>query len=553
MKTKKLIILFLVSFAIVMLSLSTNVNAASAWVTTAEELQEALGGEEYAEIVDNTVKLKQDVEFMGTLNIVGTKTETFVLDLNGKIMTHKETSMQFFISIREGANLIIKDSSNSEGKFTSNTGIEQLISCQENGTLTIENGTFENKSGAIIRIDDGNVTIKNGTFNSNCNVWMIGDYEDEQELIIENGLFEASDVNVWDDPDNLGTVNITIKNGTFKSFKSNNEENITGNLAASLSENEMLTIENGNFESDCYAIDLYTDEGGKAIINGGSFKGDKIGLLVEDASDITLKGGKFEGSKAGILCDVVDMYEGHPIIDKVSKNPIKSYLAEGYALYEDDTITIKEDILPDQLNGNIVPWNQYYTKPTVTVEPINPRYNITVKDAENGTVTADKAYSIKGGTVTLNATPNENYELKEIVVKTKDGAVIKVENGKFEMPESDVEVTATFAKKTATTNPVDNNNNANGNDTTNNNPVDNNNSNANTNPANDNNNSNANTDTNTKPSNTTTQTVKTLDNNKKDVTPKTGIVENNYVIIPVSIIALILIAAVVVIKKKKID
>ncbi len=75
-------------------------------------------------------------------------------------------------------------------------------------------------------------------------------------------------------------------------------------------------------------------------------------------------------------------------------------------------------------------------------------YAITVKDAENGNVTASRKSASKGTTVTLTATPDKGYELDTIKVLDSKGNAIKLteKEGKFTftMPASKVTVEAGF-------------------------------------------------------------------------------------------------------------
>ena len=80
-------------------------------------------------------------------------------------------------------------------------------------------------------------------------------------------------------------------------------------------------------------------------------------------------------------------------------------------------------------------------------------YNIKYAESENGKVTGPKD-SARDGTVTVTATPNENYKVTSITVASdEDGSVVanKKTSGtgaqslNFEMPDSDVTVTAQYA------------------------------------------------------------------------------------------------------------
>lgn len=73
-------------------------------------------------------------------------------------------------------------------------------------------------------------------------------------------------------------------------------------------------------------------------------------------------------------------------------------------------------------------------------------YPITIVESEEGKITVDKANAYAGDIVTITVTPNEGYKIKMFGVKTIEGAEVKVTDGKFEMPNFEVVVGATFEK-----------------------------------------------------------------------------------------------------------
>ncbi len=75
-----------------------------------------------------------------------------------------------------------------------------------------------------------------------------------------------------------------------------------------------------------------------------------------------------------------------------------------------------------------------------------PSHNVTIAETTNGTVTADKESCPEADEVTLTVTPDEGYQLDALTVKDADGNDVKVTNNQFEMPLTDVTVTATFKK-----------------------------------------------------------------------------------------------------------
>ena len=69
-------------------------------------------------------------------------------------------------------------------------------------------------------------------------------------------------------------------------------------------------------------------------------------------------------------------------------------------------------------------------------------FTISVKTDGNGTASASLAKAAANTEITLSATPNEGYHFKEWEVESPTGLVIT--NNKFLMPDSDVEIKATF-------------------------------------------------------------------------------------------------------------
>ena len=79
------------------------------------------------------------------------------------------------------------------------------------------------------------------------------------------------------------------------------------------------------------------------------------------------------------------------------------------------------------------------------------RYTVSVEDTDNGTVKVSPTRASKGSTVTITVTPEEGYELDELIVTDKNGDKVKLTDkgdGKytFTMPRSAVTVEATFAE-----------------------------------------------------------------------------------------------------------
>ena len=96
--------------------------------------------------------------------------------------------------------------------------------------------------------------------------------------------------------------------------------------------------------------------------------------------------------------------------------------------------------------------NNKFTMPNNNVEvkaifeedtpPAPTEHTVTVTSGGNGTASASPDKAVAGAEITLSATPDKGYHLKEWQVESPTGLVIT--NNKFTMPDSDVEVKAIF-------------------------------------------------------------------------------------------------------------
>lgn len=116
----------------------------------------------------------------------------------------------------------------------------------------------------------------------------------------------------------------------------------------------------------------------------------------------------------------------------------------------------------DEEGNNIPVTNNTFTMPTsnVTVnakfKEINKIHDIIINTTENGSVVTDVGpENVTVETpVKITTTPNYGYELDTLTVKDAEGNIIPVTNNTFTMPNTNVEITATFKhiKKSITLN-----------------------------------------------------------------------------------------------------
>lgn len=112
------------------------------------------------------------------------------------------------------------------------------------------------------------------------------------------------------------------------------------------------------------------------------------------------------------------------------------------------------------VSGGVTVENNAFTMPAqpVTVKAIFDRnssgsssYTITTPDAEHGTVAVSPSRASSGTTVTITVTPDEGYELGELIVTDANGDEVDLTRESatkytFEMPRSRVTVAASFVE-----------------------------------------------------------------------------------------------------------
>ena len=104
------------------------------------------------------------------------------------------------------------------------------------------------------------------------------------------------------------------------------------------------------------------------------------------------------------------------------------------------------------MSGNVTIKDDKFTMPHSDVEvkavfeedapPAPTEYTVTVTSGGNGTASASLAKAAAGTEITLNATPDKGYHLKEWQVESPAGLVIT--NNKFRMPNGNVDIMAIF-------------------------------------------------------------------------------------------------------------
>ena len=114
---------------------------------------------------------------------------------------------------------------------------------------------------------------------------------------------------------------------------------------------------------------------------------------------------------------------------------------EGYRFKEWEVISGGVTIVDDKFT---MPNNNVEVKAIFEEDtpPAPTEHTVTVTSGGNGTASASPSKAVAGAEITLSATPDKGYHLKEWQVESPTGLVIT--NNKFTMPDSNVEVKAIF-------------------------------------------------------------------------------------------------------------
>ena len=183
---------------------------------------------------------------------------------------------------------------------------------------------------------------------------------------------------------------------------------------------------------------------------------DHWNIVDEDGNDIEVKNGKFLMPASNVTVSAVFIQTVFSITindaehGTVTSNKQTASIGETVTLtinpdsdYELDTLTVV-----DESSNPITVTNNQFIMPasnvTVSATFIINTYTISVGQTTNGSVTSNKQTASAGETVTLTINPDSGYELDTLTVVDESSNPITVTNNQFTMPESNVNVSATF-------------------------------------------------------------------------------------------------------------
>ncbi len=321
----------------------------------------------------------------------------------------------------------------------------------QEGTLTVNGGNIYVHGGAGIVARSGVATI------NNVNIVTTGDTTgkvgDSRVVVPCSAVVVDEDANYPG-----GGLDTDIKGGNFVSAEGVANVTLVGKT------NDKLTVSGGDFSApvpkdnldDALKIEVkdpqdkdtpysYYPSVEEALKNE---KGDQLEIKDVTVTDqaqtciVTLEDGSAE-SKVTLNKDSVFKL---PSLEREGYTFIGWKDANGNVHQAGKEVNVTEDITFTAV------WESNSTGGGTVVK----RYDVTLADTDNGSITATHKRASKNSTVTITATPAEGYVVDAVTVTEKDGdkvEVTKKDDNKytFKMPASDVTVKATF--KVAQTEP----------------------------------------------------------------------------------------------------
>lgn len=309
--------------------------------------------------------------------------KNIVLDLNGKTMTHTDTTLY------NSGTLVVKDSSaDKSGKIVSTGNVG--IGVNHNSTTTIEYANIQAQEGAVITgyATGATITIEDGVFTALDNAVVAG-----------NG--NKTDKNTEGTPERVNANKITINGGTF----------------------------NGMIKTSGYvACGIYAPWKDNIVVNGGTFNitgGAGIvargGIVVVNNGEFNTTGnatGKVGDSRVVVPCSalVFDSAAKYPSLTNDSKIQIN----DGKFKSDVDTIKVVKD--DADTNSRVVVGSGYFTTDPsaycVTgktgVSSGDSTYPWTVGEKIENTKPAEVADATVAATVDKNASAAAKDAAKEI-------------------------------------------------------------------------------------------------------------------------------------------
>ena len=366
--------------------------------------------------------------------------EQAVRAANGKTVTLlKDVTIDTWTQVWDAKNLTIDGNGKTltVGKIESGVngdylfyGVENLNVSDLNVVFGGKGNGFDMKSGSLTKVT---MTGHDKSVNKYAVFVDAGD----GKVSINGCTFKNFGMGVYSQPTGQPTAAIAIDNSSFDNcdyplvsyaadtaFTDNNVQNsgeISFAAAADSANNdkEIKYTVTGNTLQDAGKVWFYGGD-----LNKVDFEQNKVlGNTKVDTTD----------AKADTTLDVSNNYWG-------GQAPSKDQLVGGSDVIKGDDVYYEKDTMkPEDLN----------TYQPSTGGGVVTRYDVTLADTDNGSITATHKRASKNSTVTITATPDEGYVVDAVTVTEKDGDKVNVTKKNdnkytFKMPASDVTVKVTF-------------------------------------------------------------------------------------------------------------
>ena len=195
--------------------------------------------------------------------------------------------------------------------------------------------------------------------------------------------------------------------------------------------------------------DVTLDGKGLSLL-GGTFTDSTVaaqGMISVGDYGLTVKNSSVTAENVLYVSGALTVNGESALICKADSHDYAIWALGGITLNDGNALLVPSDGVLNASGGKVYEAGQTNYAKTVV---IGKGYAVTVADAANGTVTADRTSTVAGDTVTLTITPADGYALDTLAVKQgeTDIAETKVDDTTytFTMPAGAVTVAATFRR-----------------------------------------------------------------------------------------------------------
>ena len=279
---------------------------------------------------------------------------------------------------------------------------EYLIVCESQNVAF--NGTVDNKWGRC-----SSVTINNAVIESNATT-------DGYKVVVS-------------------------QEGTGYKFKFPNNKYMSWTTAKTFAESitavaYSITLDGGNanIAYGTVATMKYNDNSGSGGLRSYASGQTAIQLYKKTAATVPTHSIQFNNNGGSGTMNSQTVNENEPTALNPNDFTRENFVFDGWSTEADGSGTYYADEATVRLLADLTLYAQW-----------DPLYSITISDdIAHGSVSANVALALEDQTVTLTATPDSGYELDHWVVMDENDNAIAVAENQFEMPASNVTVSAVF-------------------------------------------------------------------------------------------------------------